>query len=175
MASMKMRMTVLAALMAVTPQMRATIHRAFRPDDFEVVWAMDTAEAVKASARQRPDLVLLDLNRPLDGAWGNFENLRAVNPDTPVILVAEPGATHDKRFTDRNVVVVEKPIGSATLKDSVNVLLKLSPDSLTPLFAKAGEAGGARVDAERVRASLFTRHDAPPALSPSYRHWGINE
>lgn len=55
------------------------------------------------------------------------------------------------------------------------MLLKLSADYLTPLFAKAGEAGGARVDAEKFRESLFTRHDAPLALPPSYRHWGINE
>lgn len=156
---MKMRITVLAALMAVTPQIRATVNRALRPDDFEIVWAADASEAVEASAMRRPDLVLLDLDQRLESSRGNLESLRAANPNAPVILIAEPGAKLGRDLGEGKMAIVEKPFGATMLSNAVNALL----DSATSL------------DSEKFRQDLLTRRDAPLALPPSYRHWGINE
>ena len=173
-ARMKMRMTVLAVLMAVTPQIRATIHRALRPDDFEVVWAADAAEAVEASAKRRPDLVLLDLKPPLQGGWVEFDSLRAANPSALMVVLAEHGAAHDRDMTDAKMTVVEKPFDAPALEDALNAML-FSTGSRTTCLTKGGDAGGASMEAGKFRESLLARHDAPLALGPSYRHWGINE
>jgi DNA-binding response OmpR family regulator len=172
---MKMRMIVLAVLMTVAPQTRATINRALRHDDFEVVWAVDTTTALEASTRRRPDLVLVDLNQPLESAWENLENLKAANPNAPVVLLAEPGATHNKDLANMQVTVVEKPFGAAALADAVNALLNVPHGSGTLLFGQDADVPGVSTEPERLRENLLARRDAPLAMPPSYRHWGINE
>src|SRR5262245_6882237 len=137
---MKMRMTVLAMLMAVTPQMRATVNRALRPQDFEVVWAIDASAAREASASCRPDLVLLDLNQPVQSAWENLENLRAVHPGVPVVALVERGAMYEGNLADTRLALIEKPVGATELAGAVNDLLNVSTGSST--------------DAEKFRESL---------------------
>ncbi len=170
-----MRMTVLAVLMAATPHTRATINRALRPDDFEVVWAANASEAMEVSAQRRPDLVLLDLNQPVHRAWRDFESLRAANPDAPVVLLLERGTAHDRSVGDKTVAVVQKPVGPAALADAVNGLLN-SPESVTASVSQEADLfGGPNTEAGKLWESLLARRDTPLALPPLNRYWGINE
>jgi DNA-binding response OmpR family regulator len=171
---MKIKMTVVALMLAVTPQIRATIHRAFRSDDFEIVWTASPADGVAASAIHRPDLVLLELNKPLRKGADVFAKLRTVNPNTPFVLLEGNGAKANGGgdITGAGVAVLRKPLSAAKLAETANALLK---GSSTKKVSGGNEPGEAIRNSERFREMLLARYNAPFVFAPSYRHWGINE
>ena len=59
---MTMKKTVLALLLDATPLTRAVISRAFKPADFDVMWAANVPDAMDLSTRHHVDLLLLDLD-----------------------------------------------------------------------------------------------------------------
>ena len=63
---------------------------ALRPD-FELIQRTDRESGLSAAARERPDLVLLDLHLPpslsLDDGLQNISNMRRANPDSVVIVM----------------------------------------------------------------------------------------
>ncbi len=171
---MSMRITVLALLVAVTPQTRATINRAFRPNDFEILLTANPSEALETSARLNPDLLLMDLNQPLHLAWGIFERLMTANPGAPVVVLAEHESIYDVTIASRNGAVLHKPVGLATLAQTVNGLLKLPSGAAPQASAKAGP-GDMLTESETLRPMLIQRATTPhPPVSP-YHRWGINE
>ena len=172
---MKMKITVLALLVAVTPQSRATINRAFRPDDFDILWTANPFEAVEASARNRPGLLLLDLNQPLHKGWGIFERLRAANPGAPVVVLSDYESIYDQAVANRKGAVLRKPVGMATLTETVNALLKAPSPSTALEGNRDAEPGVVITESERFRAELLVRYNAPYEFPAPHRHWGINE
>ena len=171
---MKMKIIVLAVLMAATPQTRATINRAFRSEDFEILLTANPLEAVEASARHRPALLLLDLNQPLHKGWGMFERLRAVNPGAPIVVLSQYESIYDQAVANRKGVVLQKPVGVATLTEAVNTLLKVPSRAALEETPDAGPGDG-MAESEKFRALLIERYNAAYALPTPYRHWGINE
>jgi DNA-binding response OmpR family regulator len=172
---MKMRLTVLALVMAVTPQMRAAIHRAFRADEFEIVWTATPAEAVQASTRQPPSLVLLDVDQPFRAGQAVLQNLRNLHPDAPVVVLTDRSSALEAATGDSRVMVLRKPCRAALLADAACALLKTpsNPSALTSEWAS--DIRGTATNSEQFRALLIERSERPFELEPSYRHWGINE
>jgi len=161
--------------MAVTPQTRAVIRRALRPADYEIVWTANASEAVEASARYRPDLLLLDLDPPLRRTWRIFERLRTANPDVPVVVLTEHKSAYDGALPEHGGAVLQKPVGAAVLADTVNSLLRREMGGTAPSVTQRGDLRNVTTESEVFRAMLLERYRAPYAFSPSYRHWGINE
>ncbi len=171
---MKMKMTILALLVAVTPQTKAIIHRTFKPDDFEVFWASNPSEAVEASARQRPDLLLLDANEPPQSGREIFENLRAVNPGVPIVILAENETSSELPGAGQATAVIKKPFGADTLAVTVQALLK-TPPATAPDANRGSNLRDAIAESENFRASLNRRATTPFHSITPYDHWGINE
>jgi DNA-binding response OmpR family regulator len=166
---MKMKITILALLVAVTPQTRATIHRAFRPNDFEVVWAASPSEALAASAQHRPDLLLLGLHQSGRKDREIIERLRTVNPGAPVVVLAEPRAADPDTAADPTAVVLQKPFDVAVLARTIRTLLQMPP-------AEAGEQStGAADTSGEYREALRLRATTPLSIPNPYHRWGINE
>ena len=170
-----MTKTVLTLLIAVTPQTRATVSRAFRPTDFEIVWTANAFEAVEASARCRPDLLLLDLAEPLQGGWGILERLRTANPNAPVVVLTESKPEFDEALSNNAGAVLQKPVEAATLADTVSSLLSLPPAGVAPVSSAKKDHGAVIAESERFRDLLLLRYNTPYAMPPSHRGWGINE
>jgi two-component system OmpR family response regulator len=63
---------------------------------FDVVAAANGAEAVRAAARDRPDLVLLDVMLPDGDGFEVLRQIRARGPRIPVIFLSARGAVHDR-------------------------------------------------------------------------------
>lgn len=172
---MKVKLTVLALAMAVTPQTRATIHRAFRAEDFEIVWTHTPAEAIEASAFREPELVVLDLGRSLQTGEGILDGLRTINPGAPVVVLAEPSTPRPSELAREGVALLQKPVEAAELATAAGMLLKASA---LPTLRQTGSIPALSKevrDSELFRQMLQVRYDAPFDLAPSYRHWGINE
>jgi DNA-binding response OmpR family regulator len=167
--------TVLALLVAVTPQTRAAISRAFKADDFEILWTANPSEAVEAGARNHFDVLLLDLNQPLLAAWGTFERLTALNTTAPVVLLTAQRSKFEETVGEKMGVVLQKPLQAAALVDAVNTLLKTPAAGAAPGGKHDSEVRSASGESENFRATLLERYHAPYILPGSYRHWGINE
>jgi two-component system, OmpR family, response regulator len=63
---------------------------------FDVVSAANGTEAVRAAARERPDLVLLDVMLPDGDGFEVLRQIRARGPRIPVIFLSARGAVHDR-------------------------------------------------------------------------------
>ncbi len=169
---MKMKMTVLALVMAITPQTRAAIYRAFRPDEFELVWAATPSEALEASTRRPPGLVLLDLDQPVPARQVILENLRRLNPSAPMVVLADHSAAQDEALADQKVAILYKPFGAGVLADAANVLLKVPSNNSVPPVGKDADVWGAKTNSERTREMLLARYHTPFEFTPSYRQRG---
>ena len=82
------------------PDVRKTltdILRAMRyPDALEIEGAPDGQEALDAVVRQRPDLILLDLQMPRMSGLALLKQIRQVEPRLPVIVIT---ATQDTKLS----------------------------------------------------------------------------
>lgn len=172
---MKMKIIVLAMLVAASPHTRATLNRAFRPDDFEILWTANLSEAVAASERSRPDLLLLDLNQPLYRGWATLEGLRRANPGAPALVLSKHESIYDLAVANRKGAVLQKPVGVVTLLETVDMLMKKESPGAGREGNQDVKPGEAIMELEWFRAELLERCEAPYALPDPYRHWGINE
>ncbi len=97
-------------------------------EGYEVVEAIDGAEALDRARRQRPDLILLDMRMPAMDGWEFAEAYRsAPGPHAPIIVMTAARDAADiaadihaqgylaKPFTlDRLLSVVERHVQQAT-------------------------------------------------------------
>lgn len=72
---------------------RHAFHRAFRDGDLKIVTATTAAEGVLQFESQRPDVVVLDIHLPDSSGLDTFQQLKAINPCVPVILITGHGTT----------------------------------------------------------------------------------
>ena len=114
------------------PVILKTLEYKLRVNGFEVLTARDGGEAVSLVRRDRPDLVLLDIDFPPDVehgggvAWDGFlimDWLRRMDEgkDVPVVMITggEPAQYMDKALAAGVVCLLHKPIHTAELLEAV--------------------------------------------------------
>ena len=98
--------------------------------DYEILTASDGREAVERAHKERPDLVLLDLNMPRLDGFGVLDEFRAdpATSDIPVILVTARSDDGGKvRALDQGAVdYLQKPFSERELRARVDRTLRLS-------------------------------------------------
>ena len=62
------------------PGVRRMLLRVLEEEDYDVVPAVNGLEALDLATNTAPDLVLLDLNLPVQNGWETFERLNTENP-----------------------------------------------------------------------------------------------
>ena len=111
---------------------RQMLKRALEARGFHVLEAVNGQEAVEIAQRERPDLILMDLDLPiLDGIAATQRIRQQVEmKDVPIVAVtAYPGSfTHVKAFARGCNEYLEKPIDFAQLYDLLGRYLAGSPD-----------------------------------------------
>ena len=79
--------------------------------NLRLVQAVDGQAALEAARRERPDLIILDLNLPRIGGWDLLEDLR-ITPETrsiPVaVLTASDVDSHSSELLERAITVMSK-------------------------------------------------------------------
>ncbi|MCB2225465.1 MAG: PAS domain-containing protein [Desulfarculaceae bacterium] len=80
------------------PQLRHLAERMLGEAGYRVLKASTGEEAVEMAAQpgQEPDLVLLDINMPGMGGMTSIEKLRAIHPDTKIVMIS--GHAQEKVF-----------------------------------------------------------------------------
>ncbi len=172
---MKMRLTILALVMAITPQVRATIYRAFRADDFEIVWTDTLSKALQASITRHPSLVVLDVDRSAPGGRTILDNLRNLNPTVPMVVLAEQPPARGQAIVEVGVAVLRKPVSAGSLAETANTLFSSANLNINSQSAENTEASTATANSDPFREMLRAKSNTPFAFTPPYQHWGLNE
>jgi|GEM_PF-2680670 len=99
------------------PALRRAARRLLESCGYEVLEAVDGADAVRVFDAERPDVVLLDLVMPVMGGRDCFERIRAVDPDARVIALTGYGPSEDlDAMREAGLAgVVPKPYGRREL------------------------------------------------------------
>ena len=105
------------------PAIRRMIPRLLREEHYQVLAAASGPEALELLARQPVDLVLLDLNLPLQNGWDTFERLTADYPLVPVIIVTARSNQWFTAVSAGAAALMEKPLDFPRLLETIKLLL----------------------------------------------------
>ncbi len=103
-----------------------------RRSGYEVIGARGGREGLEVMAREKPDLVLLDLMMPEMDGWEVYQQMKAAehSKDIPVIVVTAKSQSIDKVLGLHIAKVddyITKPFGPQELLESVEKVLSRSP------------------------------------------------
>ncbi len=111
------------------PAIREMLGRVLLGEDFTVLPAASGEEALKLTLVTEVDLVLLDLNLPVQNGWDIFERLTAEKPLLPVIIIT---ARPNQLFTALAAgagALMEKPLDIPKLIQAIRTLLAESAEA----------------------------------------------
>jgi CheY-like chemotaxis protein len=77
-------------------------------EGFDVIRAANGHEAVEKFCEHRADLVLLDLNMPVEGGWDTYKRLKSINPLLPIVVIT---------------ALMQKPLDIPLLLEAMRALL----------------------------------------------------
>ena len=100
----------------------------FRNNGFEVITSDNAREAFELACRQKPDVIVTDLQMPGISSLELIENLRnhPATADIPVVLLTARDFTiEDEQISDLRIsVCLPKPFSPRELLQTVNEVLK---------------------------------------------------
>ena len=91
------------------PNFRELYHTALRFRGFHVTTASNGLAALRAIDRQRPSLIILDLNMPCVDGWGVLRELGAHEATSCIPVIVVTGADVD-RATLQAAAILKKPV-----------------------------------------------------------------
>jgi CheY-like chemotaxis protein len=105
------------------PSVREVLTRVLDEEGYFVLAAANGPEALEVMATHQIDLVLLDLNMPLESGWETFEALTAQNPLAAVIVVTARSGQLSTALGSGVGALLEKPLDYSKLLETVRSIL----------------------------------------------------
>jgi CheY-like chemotaxis protein len=104
---------------------RASVKRILEPEGYEILAATGGEEGMKMFAKNRPDLILVDLMMPGVSGMDVLEQLKAAGSTTPVIVITADmqEGVNEKCFELGAYAVINKPLLFETLAVKVKEAL----------------------------------------------------
>lgn len=160
------------------------IKKGFSPYDVEMVFASNGAEGLEVAAREKPDVILLDVTMPVMDGVECLGKLKAdpALKDIPVImLTAEAGKENVLKIAKMGVRdYIVKPFTEANVIDRVSRLVTLNPKGAAAAApapaASAPVAKKARIATDAIRILVVDEHPAIAesiAKAVSKRGWKV--
>lgn len=106
---------------------RTMVGRLLEAENYNVVFAKNGREAARQFKTDPPDLVLLDLSMPEKDGWEAFEEMCAVNPMLPVIIITASPYEYERAVQLGADALMEKPLNLPLLLQTIRELLAQSP------------------------------------------------
>jgi len=141
------------------------INKGFLPYDVQMVFASNGAEGLEVAAREKPDVILLDVTMPVMDGVECLGKLKA-DPelkDIPVImLTAEAGKENVLKIAKMGVRdYIVKPFTEAGIIDRVSRLIELKPKTAAaPVAAASTAPKKARVVTDPLKILVVEEHPA---------------
>lgn len=106
---------------------RESLRKVLQAEGYEVALAGDGQEAIEKFNQERIDLVLLDLNLPVNSGWDTFGTLTAIDPLLPIIIIT--GRQHQSSLAAAAGIsaLMEKPLNVPLLLQTITALLAEEP------------------------------------------------
>jgi CheY-like chemotaxis protein len=149
------------------PAVRESIKRVLEQTGYEVAAAADGREATARFSPEVIDLVLLDLNLPLESGWDVFERLTTRYPMVPVIIITGMTNQYQIALAAGASALMEKPIEVPTLLQTMDELLA------EPKEARLRRICGYQDDTRYVRSPEVRREEKSPeregGIGPGWR------
>lgn len=108
---------------------RTMVGRVLEAEGYTVFFAKTGREAARQFKTEPPDLVLLDLNMPEKDGWEAFEEMCAVNPMLPVIIITASPYEYERAVQLGADALMEKPLNLPLLLETIRELLAESPSA----------------------------------------------
>ena len=105
----------------------AALSDLLRAEDYDVIDAFNGLNAIERfQAAGGADIVLLDLNMPFWGGWKTFDQLTAINPLLPIIIITARPNPHPLAMAAD--ALLEKPLEIPLLLATMRRLLDEPPE-----------------------------------------------
>jgi DNA-binding response OmpR family regulator len=104
-------------------QIRASLAKALRAEDYAVVLAADGQEGIERLCANNIDLLLLDLSLPVTSAWDLFGRLTLMKPLLPVIIITGCRSYYESARLAGIGALFEKPLDLPLLLQTIKELL----------------------------------------------------
>ena len=147
---------------------RESLSKILRAENYEVVLGENGQEAMEQHGAERIDLLISDLNMPVENAWATLEKLVGINPLLPVVIITGRSDQRALAETAGADALMEKPLDVPLLLQTIRELLT------EPMESRAQRANN-RVssfrhvpcDDELFREMLLKRLDTPYPFPPA--------
>ena len=106
---------------------RTVVSRILTAANFDVILARDGAEAVELARRERPHLVILDIQMPEKDGYAACEEILALDNQSealPIVFLTKDRASHLDSLGIELGAYLQKPICEVTLLSTIRRLLK---------------------------------------------------
>ena len=110
-------------------QIRQSLHKVLRAEDYEVVLAAEGAEALAQLERHSVDLLLLDLNLPNKSGWDVFERVSSLDPLLPIIIITGRENQSTLAMAAGVGALMQKPLDVSRLLKTMSELLGETPQT----------------------------------------------
>ena len=117
---------------------RALVRRTLSSAGYDVILASDGLEAVQLTQRDRPDLVILDIQMPEMDGYTACEQILAMEDrcdDLPIVFLTKDNARHLDTLGTELGAYLHKPVCEETLLATVESLLNRNAASQPALGA----------------------------------------
>ena len=151
------------------PQIRESLFKVLRAEDYEVVLAADGRDGIGKFNTERIDLALLDLNLPDNSGWDTFGTITSLNPLVPIIIITGRENQYEMARAAGVGALMEKPLDVAFLLLTISELLAEPPETRIERLA------GLHNYVRHSRAWDNRWSDAQQLEAAGHRGWGINE
>ncbi len=102
---------------------RAGLRSVLLSEGYNVRVACDGREAAQHLEQSPADLVLVDMNMPVQNGWGTIANLRRIAPRLPIIIITAR-ADQDHAARAAGLELMEKPLDLPVLMERIATILK---------------------------------------------------
>ena len=110
------------------PPIREALRKVLQAGDYAVALAADGREAIEKFNTERIDLVLLDLNLPVNSGWDIFGTLTALDPVLPIIIITGRQNQSELAAATGISALMEKPLNVPLLLQTIVALLAEEPE-----------------------------------------------
>jgi two-component system, NtrC family, nitrogen regulation response regulator NtrX len=143
------------------PGVRRMLQRVLEEEDYAVVASANGSEALESVRITAPDLVLLDLNLPVQNGWEILQQLAEDDPLLPVIIItARPNQLFPALASGAGALM-EKPLDLPKLLRTIHDLL-----------AEPAEARLARMAGKRAEFHYLPPTGRQPVAKGEENHVG---
>lgn len=102
---------------------RDSLARLLDLEGFEVIKAVNGRETISLFSSYSPDLVLLDLNMPVEDGWKAFGMISNAHPFVPVIVITARPNQYDRGVAAGVDALMEKPLDLPILLRAIRRLI----------------------------------------------------